>query len=88
MLYVPDIILEPDPADGLISRVSMARYIFRLMAEDYSQTYHFVSWTDEMARSLWDDVHGKPQEAAFGQTNLSEKERKLFLDLATVADGW
>jgi|GEM_PF-2069657 len=88
MLYIPDIIPEPDPADGLISRASMARYILQLMAEDYSQTHHFVSWDDEMPYRLWDDVHGQPQEAALGETTLSEDDRKLFRDLATVANGW
>ena len=31
MLFAANITLEPDPADGLISRTSMARYILQLM---------------------------------------------------------
>lgn len=88
MLYVPNFIPEHDPSDGLISRASMARYILRLMAEDYSQTHFLVSWDDEMPFRLWQDAHGEVQEAAFGETRLSERERKLILELAHVADGW
>lgn len=38
MLYLRDIVPEPDPIDGLISRAYMARYLFGLMAGDFSET--------------------------------------------------
>lgn len=88
MLYVPNFIPEHDPADGLISRASMARYILRLMAEDYSQTHFLDSWDDEMPFRLWHDAHGEVQEVASRKIRLSERERKLVLELAQVAEGW
>ena len=41
-----------------------------------------------MACSLWDDVYGHAQNGTLNKTNLSANARKLFRDLATVADGW
>lgn len=88
MLYIPDIIPEPDPADGLISRVCMAKYLLGLMAKDYSQSYNFVSWSDDLPYLLWDAVHGKEVAGSFGSVSLPPEQRKLLLELATVADGW
>jgi hypothetical protein len=88
MLYIPDIVAEPDPADGLISRACMARYLLGLMAEDFSQTYHFVSWTEETPFQFWDAAHGKEIEGALSPAKLSADEKKLILELATVAGGW
>ena len=88
MLYIPDIVPEPDPADGLISRECMARYLLSLMAGDYSETYFFTSWETELEYHLWDAVHGKCVEAALGTAMLKEDEQKLILEMATVAGGW
>jgi len=55
MLYIRDIVPEPDPVDGLISRSCMARYLLGLKAGDFSETYHFVSWTKELP---FDDALG------------------------------
>jgi len=88
MLYIEDIVPEPDPADGLISRACMARYLLGLMASDYSETYFFSSWATDLEYHLWDAVHGKRVEVALGTAMLEEDERKLILELATVADGW
>jgi hypothetical protein len=87
-IYIPIFHPEPDPVDGLISRASMAKYILRLKAEEYSQDYFLISWEDDLDFKLWDDCHGSIQEGAFGETRMSESERALFRDLATVADGW
>jgi len=88
MLYIPNIVPEPDPADGLISRACMARYLLGLMAEDFSQTYHFVSWTEDTPFLFWDAVHGNEVEGAFGPVTLPEEERKLILELGSVSGGW
>ena len=88
MLYIEDIVPEPDPADGLISRACMARYLLGLMASDYSETYFFSSWATDLEYHLWDAVHGKRVEVALGTAMLEEDERKLILELATVAGGW
>lgn len=40
MLYIRDIVPEPDPVDGLISRACMARYLLGLKTGDFSETYH------------------------------------------------
>jgi len=83
MLYIEDIVPEPDPADGLISRACMARYLLGLMASDYSETYFFSSWATDLEYHLWDAVHGKRVEVALGTAMLEEDERKLILELAT-----
>jgi hypothetical protein len=88
MLYLRDIVPEPDPTDGLISRACMARYLLGLKAEDFSETYHFVSWTKDVPFDFWDAAHGKEVEGAFGWVNLPAEERELILELASVADGW
>lgn len=88
MLYIPDIVSEPDPVDGLISRACMAKYLLGLMAEDFSQTYYFVSWTEGVPDHLWAAAHGEEVDGAFGKAVLSPTEKQLILDLATVANGW
>ena len=66
----------------------MARYLLGLMAGDYSETYFFTSWETDLEYHLWDAVHGKCAEVALGTAMLKEDERKLILELATVAGGW
>jgi hypothetical protein len=88
MLYIPDIVAEPDPVDGLISRACMARYLLGLMAEDFSQTYHFVSWTEDTPFLFWDAVHGNEVEGSFGPVTLPAEARRLIHELAIVSGGW
>jgi hypothetical protein len=88
MLYIPDIVSEPDPVDGLISRACMAKYLLGLMAEDFSQTYDFVSWTEELPEHLWAAAHGEEVDGTLGKVVLTSIEQKLILELATVANGW
>ncbi len=88
MLYIPAIIPEPDPADGLISRACMAKYLLGLMAGDFSESYLFVSWTDELPYLFWDAAQGLEVEGAFGPVTLPEEQRKLILELASVSGGW
>ena len=89
MRFIPDIVPEPDPADGFISRACMARYLLGLMAEDFSQNYYLVSWTEEVPEMLWKAAHGTSFDGAFGErVTLPENEGKLILELATVVDGW
>jgi hypothetical protein len=88
MIYIPDIVPEADPADGLISRACMAKYLLGLMAEDFSQTCHLVSWAADVEYHFWSAVHGEDVEGVCGKAKLSPPERKLILDLAIVANGW
>jgi hypothetical protein len=88
MLYIRSIVPEPDPADGLISRACMAKYLLGLMAEDFSETYFFLSWADELPFLYWRAAHGDTVEVALGSAELPDDERKLVLELATVAGGW
>ena len=88
MLYIRSIEPEPDPADGLISRVCMARYLLGLMAEDFSESYFFTSWTDEVPLLSWRAAYGGEVEGAFGPVAMPPDERRLVIELATVADGW
>jgi hypothetical protein len=88
MLYIRSIVPEPDPADGLISRVCMAKYLLGLMAEDFSETCHFVSWADDLPFVFWQAALGNEVEGAFGTVALSPEVRDLVMQLATVADGW
>jgi hypothetical protein len=88
MLYIPDIVPEADPVDGLISRQCMAKYLLGLLAEDFSQTYHLVSWTKEVPYHFWAAAHGAEVDVAFGKAVLSSTEKKLILDLAIVSNGW
>lgn len=88
MLYIPDIVSEPDPVDGLISRACMAKYLLGLIAEDFSQTYHFVSWTEELPEHLWAAAHDEEVDASLGKVTLPAAEQKLIRELAVVANGW
>jgi hypothetical protein len=88
MLYIRSIVPEPDPADGLISRACMAKYLLGLMAEDFSQTYCLVSWTAEVPLLFWQAAHGGEIESAFGPAGIASDERKLVLELAAVSGGW
>jgi hypothetical protein len=87
-ICVPIFHPDPDPVDGLVSRASMAKYLLRLKAEEYSQDYFLISWKEGLDFKLWDDANGQAQEADFSTTQLSEPERALFLNLAAVANGW
>ena len=88
MLFIPGIVPEPDPADSLISRACMAKYLLRLMATDFSETYYFTSWETDLEHHLWDAAHGISVEAAFGTCTLEKDEQKLILEFATLANGW
>lgn len=80
MLYTPDFIPSIDPADGLISRASMAKYILLLLSEDYAQKRHLTSWCLEVSHELWNKLQD--------HNGLAPDERALFLGLAKTADGW
>jgi hypothetical protein len=69
MLYIRDIVPEPDPVDGLISRACMARYLLGLKTGDFSETYHFVSWTKVLPFDFWDAAQGEEVQGAFGPVN-------------------
>lgn len=66
----------------------MAKYLLGLLAEDFSQTYNFVSWSKNLPFLLWNAAQGEEVEGAFGPVTLQPAERKLILELSTVADGW
>jgi hypothetical protein len=66
----------------------MAKYLLGLMAEDFSQTYCLVSWSEEVPLLFWKAAHGREIEGAFGPAGMAADERKLVLELAVVAGGW
>lgn len=66
----------------------MATYLLGLLAEDFSQTYHLVSWTKDVPYHFWAAAHGTEVDGALGKAVLSAIEKKLILDLATVSNGW
>jgi len=87
-MFYPPFTLEPDPADSLPSRASMARGILRVKFSEYSEDHFIAGWVTGLEFFLWDHLHGKPQETPFGSPSLDASEIGIIRGLSTLAGGW
>ncbi|PAW66321.1 MAG: hypothetical protein B9S30_08415 [Verrucomicrobiia bacterium Tous-C5FEB] len=87
-MFYPPFALEPDPADSLPSRASMARGILRLKFSEYSEDHFMAGWVKGLEFFLWDHLHGIPQETPFGGPSLDASEIGIIRGLSILAGGW
>lgn len=77
--------LELDPADGLPTRVALARELLLLKMVDYSQNGFCASWLKDLEFELWEAAERvSPSEYQLSTVTTS---RECHL-LAELAGGW
>lgn len=77
--------MNPDPADSLPSRATLARELLRYKMEDYSENGFCASWLVDLEFELWEAAdRDSPSEREMFTVNTSRECRLL----AELCGGW